>query len=114
MAQENTQINDVCRISGGTVVKVKSWVSDADMRIDGKFEGNISTTGRIVVGEMGSLQGDVTCGSLDVWGSFSGNVLSNGVTTIRSNGRFSGVTNTRKICIEVGALFEGTCKVISE
>ena len=114
MSQEKTQVNDVCRISKGTVVKVKSWVSDADMRIDGQFYGNINTSGRVVIGEKGLLVGDVQCSSLDIWGTFKGNVLCNGVTTIRGIGSFSGVTNTVRICIEVGALLEGTCKVITE
>ena len=52
MSQEKTQVNDVCRISKGTVVKVNSWVSDADIRIDGQFYGNINTSGRVVIPEL--------------------------------------------------------------
>ena len=66
MSQEKTQVNDVCRISKGTVVKVKYWVSDADIRIDGQFYGNINTSGRVVIGEKGLIVGDVQCSSLDI------------------------------------------------
>ena len=51
-------INAVSRISAGTVFKGEIE-SKSDIRIDGTFEGKISTTGRVVVGEGAYVKGEI-------------------------------------------------------
>ena len=46
----NVNVNDVSRISAGTVIKGEIN-SPNDIRIDGSFEGKIISKGRVVVGD---------------------------------------------------------------
>ena len=46
-------------------------VSKADFRIDGVVEGNITTTGKVVVGKSGKISGKLNCSNADVSGSIS-------------------------------------------
>jgi cytoskeletal protein CcmA (bactofilin family) len=107
------QVNDVCRIAKGTRVK-GVWMSGSDLRIDGDFEGNIMTLGKLVIGEGAHITGKVVCASADIWGKLEGSLSVHDMTTLRTNGKFTGDLNTGRICIEVGAVFSGTCTIISD
>ncbi len=65
----NVNMNEVSRISAGTVFKGEVTSSN-DIRIDGEFDGTINSKGRLVVGEKAVVNGDVICTNVD----FSGNM----------------------------------------
>ena len=48
------------RISKHTKIK-GDIVSEADFRIDGKLDGNVKTTGKVVIGKDGYIHGKVEC-----------------------------------------------------
>ena len=48
--------------------------SEADFRIDGVVEGNITTTGKVVVGKSGKINGKINCSNADISGSISGKI----------------------------------------
>lgn len=62
-----TQVNEVNRISGGSEF-IGRLNSACDIRIDGFFEGRLTTTGKLVIGENAKLLGEVICKSCDIWG----------------------------------------------
>ena len=49
-------------------------VSEADFRIDGTLEGSITTSGKVVIGKEGTINGMVNCTYADVEGKFTGNI----------------------------------------
>ena len=49
-------------------------ISKADFRIDGIVEGNITTTGKVVIGKSGKVIGKLNCSNADVSGSISGQI----------------------------------------
>ena len=55
--------------------------SEADFRIDGIVEGNI-TTGKIVVGKSGKINGKINCSNADISGSISGKIEVNEVLSV--------------------------------
>ena len=58
MAKNDTLlINEVSRISQATQVR-GSLVSQTDIRIDGTFEGDLITAGKLVLGENASIVGN--------------------------------------------------------
>ncbi len=61
-----TQVNEVNRISVGTEFRGK-LISSCDIRIDGYFEGDLNTTGKLVIGESGKLICNVISRSCDIW-----------------------------------------------
>ena len=66
--EPNVNVNEVSRISTGTIFKGEISSSN-DIRIDGTFEGKIYSKGRVVVGEKARIKGDIICTNVDFWGS---------------------------------------------
>ena len=95
------------KISGGTTFK-GDVVPNGDFRIDGCFEGTITTDGRIVVGKDGSIEGTVNCADAEVEGTMSGVMNVKDVLSVKSSGTVSGMVCTNKLTIELGAIFDVT------
>lgn len=108
-----SQINEVSRIAEGTIVK-GSLGSEYDIRIDGKFEGDLITKGKLVVGNNAYIKGNIVCDTADIWGHVEGDLVTAGVTSFKSVANFMGNLKTSRIAIEIGAVFNGTCKIISD
>lgn len=110
---ENTpQVNEICRISKGTRF-TGVFNSSSDIRIDGCFEGDIFTSGKLVIGESAEVKGRIACQSSDVWGKIDGQVYISDSITFKSSAKFSGSLKTSKISIEMGAVFCGSCNIIT-
>lgn len=110
---EAPQINEVSRISTGTDVK-GSLVSQSDIRIDGVFEGELITSGKLVLGEGAVIRGNVMCANADIWGKIEGDLTVGDTVTFKEKSSFEGQLRTIRICIEMGAVFSGTCQIINE
>lgn len=110
---EVPQINEVSRISSGTEVK-GSLISQSDIRVDGVFEGDLITSGKLVIGESSIIRGNVMCASADIWGKMEGELTVGDNVTFKSNSSFAGNLRTVRICIEMGADFSGSCQIINE
>ena len=79
--------------------------SDSDIRIDGSFEGNIETKGKVVVGKNGNINGTILCLSADIEGKFKGTIHVEDLLTIRSTGELNGDVVMSKLIVESGAIF---------
>ena len=83
--------------------------SDGDFRVDGKIEGTIKTTGRVVIGKDGFVKGTIECIDADIEGNFSGKLLVDQVLTLKSTANISGDVILGKLSVEPGAAFNATC-----
>ncbi len=97
-------------LSAGTVL-TGNLVTDDDIRIDGVIEGNIVSRGKIIVGNNGSVIGDIECYNLDLMGKVTGNVQCYEVVVLRSTANMNGDIKTQTIEIEPGARFSGACSM---
>lgn len=114
MAKHDTlQINEVSRISQATQVR-GSLVSQTDIRIDGTFEGDLITAGKLVLGENASITGNVMCTNADIWGKIEGDFIAGDTVKFKEGASFTGHLKTIRICIEMGADFSGSCQIINE
>ena len=113
MSKNEENVNSVIRISAGTSIAGEIY-SVNDLRIDGSFEGHIFSKGRIVIGESAVVNGDVICTNLDLWGKMTGNVYVKDTLSLKSCSSTAGNINIKKFVVELGALFDGTCKMISD
>ena len=48
--------------------------SNADFRIDGYLNGSITTSGKVVIGKEGSIEGNIKCLNADIEGRFMGKI----------------------------------------
>lgn len=97
-------------IAQGTTIK-GDIDSSGDFRIEGSLKGTIKVKGKIVIGESGKVEGQVYCQSADISGKANLKMEVSELTSLRANCNFSGDIVTKKISIEPGAIFTGTCQM---
>lgn len=81
-------------------------IADGDIRIDGKIKGNVTTTGRLVVGQTGEVLGDIKCQFGNIDGNVKGNIQVAEVLKLTKSATVDGMVKTQKIVVEEGALIE--------
>ncbi len=86
-------------------------VSQEDFRIDGQFEGNLTTTSKIVLGEKGVLKGNIKCANAEVLGVISGDLVVDNLLSIKATASIDGNITIGKLAIEPGAVFNATCEM---
>ncbi|HEX2252014.1 MAG TPA: polymer-forming cytoskeletal protein [Thermoanaerobaculia bacterium] len=84
---------------------------DASFRIDGNFNGKITSQGRLVVGEGGVVDGEIQVREVLVSGELRGNVKAGERIHITAGGRVFADLSTPSLLIEDGAVFEGRCSM---
>ena len=111
--EQAVNVNLVSRISSGTYFKGEI-VSPNDLRIDGKFDGSIISEGKVVVGDGAEVNAKIVCVNADVWGKTKGSFTVKDIMAIKSDCSVEGELKVRKLIVELGASFNGTCKMITE
>ena len=90
--------------------------SESNMRIDGTFEGDIATKGRIVVGPKGIIKGNVTCNHCEVEGVMEGQIEVKELMALKSSAKVAGQILLRSIecgggCTACGHISHGSTRV---
>lgn len=86
-------------------------VIEDDIRIDGNVEGDINSSGKVVIGTSGCIKGNIVCKSVEVSGKIYGDVTASEIIILKSSSYYEGQITTRNIEIEAGANFFGNCKM---
>lgn len=97
-------------IGNGTIIKGEIE-SNGDIRIDGKVLGTLKSTGKIVLGQNGIIEGDIFCKQADLSGHVKGKLIVDELTSMKSTAYFEGDLNTKQLYIEIGAKFIGRCEM---
>ena len=87
--------------------------SKADFRIDGIVEGNITTTGKVVVGKSGKINGKINSSNADISGSVSGKIEVAETLSLMSESLIQGDIVTGKLSVEEGAQVDATISMKS-
>ena len=111
--ETSVNVNTVSRISAGTVIKGEI-VSPNDIRIDGLFEGKVISKSRVVIGESANVKGDIICENIDLWGKVEGNLYVKDTLALKDGSNITGNLHIRRLHVELGAVFNGSCKTITE
>jgi cytoskeletal protein CcmA (bactofilin family) len=77
------------------------------VRIDGRFQGEISSENTLVVGESGEIQASVRSQNVIVSGSIIGDVQASCSVVLHKTGRIEGDVETRSLVMEEGATLNG-------
>ena len=90
--------------------------SNADFRIDGYLNGSITTSGKVVIGKEGIIEGNIKCLNADIEGRFNGKIEASEVLNLKSTAIIEGEVKISKLIVEAGANFNAKCsmKNISE
>lgn len=84
-------------------------VSDSNLLIEGEIIGNVSCSGKVVIGSSGKIKGNLVCVNAEVDGAMEGELTIENLLFLRSTARIKGDIQTLKLNIEEGAYFEGAC-----
>jgi cytoskeletal protein CcmA (bactofilin family) len=83
-------------------------------RIDGKFEGKITSGSELVIGETADVEAEIHVKKLLVNGSLRGNVVASERIDLQPKARILADLTTPALSIEEGAFFQGSCKMGQE
>ncbi|PWL39814.1 hypothetical protein DKG77_03000 [Flagellimonas aquimarina] len=96
------------RIEKNTKIK-GNITSEADFRIDGKLEGNVKTSGKVVIGKDGYINGKVECVNADIEGKFNGELMVKDLLSLKASALIEGTVSVSKLAVEPGATFNAAC-----
>ena len=102
-ADTTTQQNTLAK---GTTI-TGDIISDGDFRIEGTVQGNVKTSGKVVIGRTGIINGTLKSTNADIEGKFSGKLMLSDTLSLRASAFVEGEVS--KLAVEPGATFNATC-----
>lgn len=99
-------------IASGTVLTGKVYAEE-DFRIDGNIDGDVSCKGKVIVGNSSSINGNIESANIEVFGEVNGNISCRDTVILRATAKLVGDVQTQTIEIEPGAVFAGSCAMIT-
>ena len=94
-------------IVGPELVLYGELVSEENIRVRGRVEGNISTSGSLVVESSGYVKGDITAENVVVEGSVEGTVIAAMKFELRPAGRIQGDIRASIVSIAEDSFLRG-------
>jgi len=79
--------------------------------VNGKFQGELISSGTVIVGETGVMQADLRVGTVILAGQISGHITASERVELRQTARILGNIATPVLVLEEGVIFDGHCKM---
>jgi len=79
------------------------------VRVEGRFNGEVAASGTLVVGEEGSVEGEIKVGVAIVAGYVKGTITATERVELQGPARVFGDIRTPNLVIGEGVIFEGHC-----
>src|SRR5262252_7315287 len=84
---------------------------EGQVRIDGKFTGQIITKDTLVIGDGARVSAEINAGTVIVNGLVEGNIRAAQLIELHQPGRIKGNLETPALSMDRGVVFEGSCKM---
>lgn len=97
-------------IGPGTVI-TGDINTNGDLRVDGTVNGTLTVKGKLVLGNTGNIEGEVTCQNADISGGIKGKITVSELLSLKGTAKINGDIITNKLAIEPGANFTGSCSM---
>jgi len=85
--------------------------SSGDIRINGILTGNLTTKGRVIIGDTGKINGEIICKNADILGMVEGKLFATESLSLKATASITGEITIGRISIEPGCKFNGICKM---
>lgn len=82
-----------------------------NLRINGRFEGNLDTKGNLTIGENAHVQANIVGEDIIIAGKVFGNVVASNSISLTRTAHLVGDIRTPKLNIDDGAIFQGKCQM---
>jgi cytoskeletal protein CcmA (bactofilin family) len=86
-----------------------SLAFEGTVRIDGNFEGQVTTEDTLIIGETGHLKAEISAGIIICMGRVEGTVVASKKVEIHSTSKVVGNVKSPAIYIELGGVLDGSC-----
>ncbi len=103
---EDVSINNV--LSAGSSVKGDMKISGF-MRIDGDLDGDLETTGAVIIGAKARVRGNITARSITVSGVVLGDITAPDAVHLLSSSTVIGDVQTHRFRADENVVFHGHC-----
>ncbi|MFN4012749.1 MAG: polymer-forming cytoskeletal protein [Aquificaceae bacterium] len=97
-------------IAAGCIFEGNLTITEGITRIDGEVKGNIIGSGGLIVGEQGSIKGNINVKEVVVYGVVEGDISAN-MVELKAKSRVRGNINTSELIVERGAVYNGECRM---
>ncbi len=84
---------------------------EGQVRIDGKYSGQISTKDVLVIGDGAKVTADIYAGTLIINGTVEGTIRATTLVELHPPARVKGTIETPSLSMDKGVIFEGTMKM---
>ena len=111
MKEESKELNTI--IGKESVVNGKLSIQNS-IRIEGKVNGEISSTGTVTIGAKGEVEGDIMSVNTIVGGRVKGSIKATEKIILEANSILVGDLQAARLTIDEGAMFEGKCSMTDE
>ena len=96
----STLISEGCILDG-------NLKAPAFARIDGQITGDVMVDEGLILGEKGSILGNILTKEMVIYGTVTGNIQTNSLE-IKATGKVSGEIRTQTLSVENGAVYNGS------
>tara|TARA_B100000768_G_C11234867_1_gene356771 strand:- start:635 stop:1084 length:450 start_codon:yes stop_codon:yes gene_type:complete len=110
---EASSENVVNRIAKGTSFE-GVLRSENNVRIDGMFEGELVTKGRVVVGNSGKIKGTISCAHCETEGEMEGTIIVHELFVLKATAKVHGDIQYGQLSVENGAQATGNLHLTSK
>ncbi len=87
---------------------------EGTVRLDGRFEGEVSGTDLLIIGQTAAVRADIQVGSLTVSGRVEGNIVARKRVELLGTAQVTGSVKTPALVVSEGAVLNGTCEMRRE
>lgn len=99
-----------CVVAKGTKIEGK-FKSAESMRLDGTVVGDVFCEKKLVLGESGKVEGTMDTVDAVIMGHIIGELKVSGVLHLNSTAHIEGDITAKKMIVEEGARYSGSCKI---
>ena len=108
---KKTQMTEAINTIGAGTIVTGDVQSKGDIRVDGSLKGSLNTSGKVVLGKEGVIEGDVLCNSADISGTIKAKITVSQLLSLKATAKLNGDIITNKLSIEPGASLSGSCSM---
>jgi len=108
--KEEEKVLDVNAAMQGSLV----FSDPVNLRINGRFEGNLKTKGILTIGNNATVLADIEGENIVISGYVKGKIKATGLLALTSSANVNADIETTSISIEEGAILNGKCRMRGE
>jgi cytoskeletal protein CcmA (bactofilin family) len=114
MKKNNNFVSGESTVIGAGTVLEGTLKAGMSARIDGTINGDVTSSGTIVVANDGVVNGNISAADVKISGMVKGNVTATGKIDLVADGKLIGDIKAASLSIAETAIFEGNCKMQTE